>query len=108
MAPPVALRSLVVAAAVIGGRFAAVSAAAEPPAVQFEAPVAFDTGEAGPADVERADFNNDGLLDVAVLTTVGGARVHFLLGDGAGWLLKDNTLDVAYASGLTSGDFDGD
>jgi hypothetical protein len=83
-------------------------AAAEPPPVQFTAPVPFDTGEAGPVDLERADFNDDGLLDVAILTTTGGGRVHFLVGDGAGGLLKDNTLVVAYATGLVSGDFNRD
>jgi hypothetical protein len=82
--------------------------AAEPPAVVFEAPVAFETGEIGPRDLERADFNNDGFLDVAILTTTGGGKIHFLLGGPAGGLRKDNTLVVAFASGVGSGDFNGD
>jgi hypothetical protein len=48
------------------------------------------------------------LLDVAVLTTTGGGRVHFLLGGPGGGLHLDNTLQVAYASGIGSGDFNGD
>jgi hypothetical protein len=82
--------------------------AAEPPAVVFEPPVAFDTGDATPRDIERADFNNDGFLDVAILTTQGGSKIHFLLGGAAGGLRKDNTLFVGYASGIGSGDFNGD
>jgi hypothetical protein len=82
--------------------------AAEPPPVVFEPPVAFDTGEAGPKDLERADFNDDGFLDVAVLTTTGGGRVHFLLGGSDGGLRLDNTLLVGYASGIGTGDFNGD
>jgi hypothetical protein len=82
--------------------------AAEPPGVVFEPPVALDTGEAGPRDLERADFNGDGFLDVAVLTTTGGGKVHFLLGGPAGGLHKDNTLLAAFASGIGSGDFNGD
>ena len=82
--------------------------AADPPAVAFEAPLAFDTGEAGPKDLERADFNDDGFLDVAVLTTTGGGRVHVLLGGAGGGLRLDNTLLVGYASGIGSGDFNGD
>ena len=82
--------------------------AAEPPAVAFEPPVAFETGEAGPRDLERADFNNDGFLDVAILTSTGGGKIHFLLGGPGGGLRKDNTLFVAFASGIGSGDFNGD
>jgi hypothetical protein len=80
----------------------------EPPPVVFEPPVAFETGEAGPRDLERADFNNDGFLDVAILTTFGGGKVHFLLGGAGGGLHKENTLLVGYASGIGSGDFNGD
>ena len=82
--------------------------AAEPPDVVFEPPVAFETGEAGPRDLERADFNNDGFLDVAILTTTGGGKIHFLLGGPGGGLHKDNTLLVGFASGIGSGDFNGD
>ena len=74
--------------------------ASEPPGVVFEAPVAFETGESGPRDLERADFNNDGFLDVAILTTIGGGKIHFLLGGAGGGLSKDNTLLVSYASGI--------
>ena len=82
--------------------------AAEPPAVAFEPAVVADTTEFGPKDLERADFNNDGFLDVAVLTAGNGGEVHFLLGGASGGLSLDNTLVVAYASGIASGDFNGD
>jgi hypothetical protein len=68
----------------------------------------FDTGEAEPVELERADFNGDGLQDVAVITSAGGGKVHFLTADGAGRLLKDLTLIVPYATGIGSGDFNRD
>ena len=67
--------------------------AAEPRPATFLAPVAFDTGDQLPADLERADFNDDGYLDLAIVTTQGSGKVtNFLLGDGAGRLLLDNTV----------------
>ena len=86
--------------------------AADPPAVQFVAPVMFDTGEALPVDTERADLNGDGIQDLAVLTTQGGGKVQMLLGQpgagGTAQLLKDNTITVPYGSGVATGDLNGD
>lgn len=79
-----------------------------PAPVDFLPPVMFDSGDAGPADIDRGDFNGDGLTDVAVLTTSGGGRVHVLLGDGAGGLLLDTSLGVAYATGIAGADFNAD
>ena len=84
------------------------TAAQAAPDLHFQAPVSFDSGEAQPSDVESADFNNDGVQDLAVLTKQGGGKINLLLGTSAGQLLLDNTVVVAYASGLASGDFNGD
>ena len=49
-----------------------------PSGFTFLAPVPYDTGEAGPAETERADWNGDGLTDLAVRTTGNGGEIHFL------------------------------
>jgi hypothetical protein len=80
-----------------------------PPAVSFLTPVQSDSGDELPADLELADFNGDGHLDLAVVTTQGsGKTTNFLLGDGAGRLLKDNTIATPYATGIASADLNGD
>lgn len=88
----------------------ALAQTAPPPAVSFLAPRGTETGDIDPRDVELADFNGDGHLDLAVITTQGsGQVVNFLLGDGAGSLLLDNTVRTTYyATGLVSADFNGD
>jgi hypothetical protein len=87
---------------------AGAQAPADPSGVSFVAPVQFDTGEAGPAEIERGDFNGDGFDDLAIRTTGNGAEIQLLYGDGHGALLKDPTLGIALASGFGGGDFNGD
>ena len=42
--------------------------------------------------VQVLDVNNDGHLD---MVSIAGSKVNFLLGDGTGRLLKDNSIDVS-------------
>ncbi|HSL23637.1 MAG TPA: Ig-like domain-containing protein [Vicinamibacterales bacterium] len=77
------------------------------PSVQFRPAAPYDTGASDPGDAEKADFNNDGVQDVAVLTTLGGSTVHVLVADGNGGLF-DPALDAPYGTGIASGDFNGD
>jgi hypothetical protein len=76
--------------------------------VQFLPPVPYDTGEILPVEIEQGDFDNDGVQDLAVRGAANGAEITFLIGDGAGRLLKDQTFATASASGFTSGDFNAD
>ena len=79
-----------------------------PSGFTFLAPVPYDTGEAGPGEVEPGDYNADGLLDLAVRTSGNGSEIQLLYGDGHGALLKDPTLGVAVAAGFGSGDLNRD
>ncbi len=80
----------------------------QPPAVTFLAPVAVDMGEPDPKDLERADFDLDGTLDVAILTWGNGPQIQLLNGNGAGGFSKGSTLAAAFGSGIGTGDFNED
>ncbi len=80
----------------------------------FQAPVAYSTGASGdhPTAVTVADFNGDGILDLAV-TKFNAKNVAIFLGKGDGTFQPE----VSYATtsgamvgpgGITTGDFNGD
>lgn len=74
----------------------------------------------GPHDIIAADFNNDGILDIATANTgrdaIGEETMSVLIGNGIGTFQQPDVYPAAYSSdllgnsGLTSGDidFDGD
>jgi hypothetical protein len=70
--------------------------------------VAYDTGEAGPREIERVDADGDGRQDLLVRTSGNGGEIHFLLNGGDGRLLLDQTFAVPFASGFDAGDLNGD
>ncbi|MCB2156870.1 VCBS repeat-containing protein [bacterium] len=78
----------------------------------FAAPVAYTAGF-GPTNVSHGDFNEDGVLDLAV-TNIDSNNVSVLLGNGSGGV-GDGTFGTAANYGVgfsptsvTSGDFDED
>ncbi|WP_303901386.1 Calx-beta domain-containing protein [Thiohalomonas denitrificans] len=80
------------------------------PAV-FGPPVEYELSGTDPTDIEVADFNGDGAVDVAVAmyglsSGDGKLSVHLNGGDG---VLTDHPLAVAFKPyGLAAGDWDGD
>jgi hypothetical protein len=91
--------------------------AAEPPAVGFEGPVATETGQSEPVDVEQADLDGDGFWDAAVLTSPAGqGYLQFLHGTGRSVLdgtplpleKQGESLLVPFAAGFGVGDFNED
>lgn len=78
----------------------------------FSGPFDFDLSESDPQQALTADFDHDGLLDLAVTTTgglVGDGRLDVLFGDGTGdFSVKAEYTAGFMPAGLAAGDFDGD
>jgi|HubBroStandDraft_2_1064218.scaffolds.fasta_scaffold125608_1 hypothetical protein len=66
-----------------------------PPAIGFEAPVAYTTGGTIPISAQAADFDGDGKMDLAVANQ-GSGNVAILRGNG------DGTLQTAVTYALNS------
>lgn len=64
----------------------------------------------GPTNVVAADFNEDGVLDLATANPVWNRQVSILIGNGDGTFGPPNVIDLgaSVAAGLTFGDFDRD
>ena len=73
----------------------------------FQAPVETDYSGAASSSVVVADFNGDGILDVAL---VSAGAVDVLLGNGDGTFRTGPTTALSYAGrdGIAAGDFNGD
>jgi len=73
----------------------------------FQAPVETDYSGAASSSVVVADFNGDGVLDVAL---VSAGAVEMLLGNGDGTFRSGPTTALSYAGrdGIAAGDFNGD
>ena len=81
------------------------SAYALPP-ITFEQASTFESGGPMPNFVSSEDINNDGHVDLLISTE---KKLHFLLGDGAGFLEKKASIRLnATGTGAALGDFDGD
>jgi hypothetical protein len=77
----------------------------------FQAPVSYPTGNQNPVSVAVADFNGDGIADLAVVNSNGefNSNVGVLLGNGDGSFQAATTYSVGDApSGVAVGDFNGD
>ncbi len=70
--------------------------------------VRFFTAFDGPTGVEIADFNNDGILDVATSLVFEPSGVQINLGEGDRQFGSGNVFELGDPEDLTSGDFDGD
>jgi hypothetical protein len=80
----------------------------------FQNPVSYSTGAAGshPIAVNAADFNNDGILDLAV-TNLNAKNVAIFLGNGDGTFKPQVSYSttggtIIGPSAMTTGDFNGD
>jgi fibronectin type 3 domain-containing protein len=80
----------------------------------FQTPVSYSTGAAGsnPIAVTAADFNGDGVLDLAV-TNLNVETVAIFLGNGNGTFTLKGSYSTTIGnltgpSAITTGDFDGD
>ena len=80
----------------------------------FQPPVSYATGNSGvhPIAVTQADFNGDGMLDLAV-TNLNANTVAILLGNGDGTFQSSKAypstrLPSIGPSAMTTGDFNGD
>ena len=81
---------------------------AAPASPQFALPVDYNPGVAGTVETTlAADFNGDGILDLAVgvLTASGGAQVSILIGIGDGTFQTPTAYPVADASSIVAGRF---
>jgi uncharacterized protein (TIGR03437 family) len=76
---------------------------------EFRAPVSISSGAGAiPLNIEPADFNNDGKLDLAVLNS-NPTNVVILLGDGQGGFTQSATFNTGtIVRGLESADFNND
>jgi hypothetical protein len=88
---------------VLAGLTALASSAA---AGQFKAPRYYKINSVLPDYVIAADFNNDGILDLAV--GAFGGKVAILLGRGDGQFDAARYFSAGSAVALAAGDFDGD
>ncbi len=71
-------------------------------------PLSYNVGASAASPV-AADFDGDGLLDIAIANTTAGGSVTVALGDGAGAFGGIASFPSgARPMGMTSGDFDGD
>src|SRR5262245_33338210 len=76
--------------------------------LSFDAPRAFDAGSS-PYSVAMADYNGDGVLDLAVANYGTTGRVSVLLGTGDGTFGAARSFSAGnFAISLAVGDFDGD
>jgi hypothetical protein len=73
-----------------------------------------DYRELGPSEVQAADFNGDGILDLVVLRGSGNGGVHVRLGNGDGTFSASRVVDPRARLGCSVGralyvsDFNGD
>jgi hypothetical protein len=78
-------------------------------AQQFQSPVYYPVGASGSLaqGAVTADFNNDGIADLAVATS--GGQLSVLLGNGDGTFQKPKILRVTFGPlGVAAGDLNGD
>ncbi len=74
--------------------------------VNFDQATTFESGGPMPNFVSSEDINNDGHVDLLISTE---KKLHFLLGDGTGFLEKRASIRLnATGTGAALGDFDGD
>ncbi len=101
--PPPAKRLLAVIVALLSAGAAT--------AQEFHPPVPYELSGSDPTDIAVADFNGDGLPDVALAmagVAGGDGKVSVLLGDGAGGL-SDHPFPVNYRPwGIAAADLNGD
>lgn len=71
----------------------------------FNPAIAYELGGESPQDLEVQDLNYDGHLD---MMSVAGAKINFLLGDGSGRLLKDNSINMNDVRDVEFADFNND
>jgi hypothetical protein len=64
-------------------------------------------GPAVPGNLVVGDFNQDGVLDVA-MPWVGGPYIELFLGNGDGTFTQERPIDAGYIGQLVAGDFNGD
>jgi hypothetical protein len=80
----------------------------------FDFPNRYETGAKYPSSITSADFNGDGVLDLAVLGMhpIGYGKLTLLYGDGEGGIASTATFNdmghTLFASSVAAGDFDGD
>ncbi|MDH5258122.1 MAG: VCBS repeat-containing protein, partial [Gammaproteobacteria bacterium] len=72
---------------------------------QFSDPAAFELGGQAPQDLEIQDLNYDGHQDMVSVTST---KINFLLGDGTGRLLKDNSITMNDVNDVEFADFNND
>lgn len=72
----------------------------------FETRFAVETGTATHSDYRVADFNGDGILDMAVVSLTGEMRI--LIGNGAGFTLGQELQIGGLPSWMAGGDLDND
>ncbi len=79
-----------------------------PGSASVYAPSPYSTGTYNPQGVVVADFNRDGIPDVAVANTSGSVTI--LLGDGSGRFSVAGTYNSggSYSYAIATGDFNGD
>lgn len=76
------------------------------PCTSFDFKTASDYSVNGSVPFIKSDFNKDGKIDLATITT---NSISILLGDGVGGFALRKTVDISsYTSDLTSGDFNND
>jgi hypothetical protein len=74
----------------------------------FQNPLTSNQGGTAGGDMTAADFNSDGVLDLAVplFDRENGSMISVLLGDGTGSFVLQNTYPVAGSQTVTVGDFE--